>query len=460
MTNRAEQRHHPLIAQYLGLGKDREPAHLQKLAPALPATPTTPPTNRKRVWKAQEGKSSSRTTRSAQPRSSKQRRISDVNVGFRVKKAASSGTRKDVTASTVSLTAAKNGGDPPIEDNDHAVDVRRSFRGANATAKRSTELSKLANTTTLTQAFAAFANPSPGSTCTLVASNLPRDPPCSQDQSQETIADEFFDDVFDLIDLDSTFPQTAPFNHPPDTQNVADSLATVSADDVALLSTPDLADDFSSPLQLNGGLDELESEPTDKGSVVQGFLESGNVQGPSSKFISPVTRKTEALMWEKAQSNSHATDRKPIVRPVFPDAVRDRSPVVGLSSKLMLRSCFRVGEAISQAGKATKQGHTILFELYARVLSSERDAAKQYFVFADLFHHRPPYLKGEYEASIWKNVDLFNYDSGRFLSKDNMCRCIGKMRRNEKDQTWAIVVLNIWEATWEDIDWVEGIVNS
>ena len=155
-----------------------------------------------------------------------------------------------------------------------------------------------------------------------------------------------------------------------------------------------------------------------------------------------------------------ALPRKPIVRPVFPDAVRDRSPVVGLSSKLVLRSCFRVGEAISQAGKATKQGQNLLFELYARVLSSERDAAKQYFVFSDVFHHRPPYLKGEYDAAIWKSVELFNYDSGRFLSNAKMCRCVGRIKRNEKDQTWVMVVHNIWEATWEDIDWVEGIVNS
>ncbi|KAF2438192.1 hypothetical protein P171DRAFT_437249 [Karstenula rhodostoma CBS 690.94] len=459
-ANGAKRQHHPLIAQYLGLGKDKEPSHMQKLVPALPATPTTPPTNRKRGRKLREGKSPSRTTRSVQPRSSKQRRISDANVGFRVTKAASSGTRKDMTASTVSLTATKNSSDTPIETNDHAEDVRRSFRGANATAKRPTELSSFRNTTTLTQAFASLANSSPKSSETLVGSNAHCEPLCSEDQSQHTIADEFFDDVFDSMDLDRTFPQTAPDTHLPDAQNVADSSATICANDVALLSTPDLTDNCSSPLQPNRILNGHESEPTASGSVAHGSLKSGNVLGPSSKFKSPVTRTTGAFIWEEAQSVSHATDRKPIVRPVFPDAVRDRSPIVGLSSKSMLRSCFRVGEAISQAGKATKQGHSILFELYARVLSSERDAAKQHFLFSDLFHHRPPYLKGEYDAAIWKNVELFNYDSGRFLPESKMCRCIGRIRRNEKDQTWVMVVLNIWEATWEDIDWVEGIVNS
>ncbi|KAF1976854.1 hypothetical protein BU23DRAFT_418469, partial [Bimuria novae-zelandiae CBS 107.79] len=147
---------------------------------------------------------------------------------------------------------------------------------------------------------------------------------------------------------------------------------------------------------------------------------------------------------------------KPIVRCQFPDPVRDRSPIIGLSSNLLLRTCFRIGEAINQAARANKNGQNIMIELYARVRSSERDAVKQRFVFSDLFHDRPPYLKGEYDASIWKQVELYNYDSGRFLSKAEMCRCVGMIKRNENKE-WMMVVLNIWEATWEDVDWVEGI---
>jgi hypothetical protein len=415
--------HHPIIAQYLGLGTDKEPVYLQHLAPAR----TTPSNNRKRARKAREAKSPAGTICSAQPGKSKQRRISDGNVGFRVTKAASSDARsacKDVTASNVSLTVTENRSDPRSENN-----AGEFLRGANATIKRPTELTGSTSTTTLTQAFAAFTKPSPRSSCTLIASNANRDQPCFEEQSQETISDEFFDDVFDSMDLDSAFDQTLSQKDLPDARNASvsshpeDSSVTICADE-------------------------------------HSSLRDSSTVGPSKKFISPLTRKTEALLWKEAARTSHITDRKPIVRSVFPDAVRDRSPVIGLSSKLLLKTCFRVGEAISQAGKATKHGQDIMFELYARVLSSERNAAKQHFVFSDLFHDRPPYLKGEYEAAIWKNVELFNYDSGRFLSKARMCRCIGKIRRKEKDQTWVMEVLNIWEATWEDIDWVEGIVNS
>lgn len=418
--------------------------------------PPSPPNNRKRGRKAREGKSPSKTTRPAQPRGSKQRRISDANVGFRVSKAASKSTPKDVAASAVSLLVQIGS---VTEDYEHTEDVRRSLRSADAASKYSAELSSYSNRTTLTQAFANLANPSPEPAHTLVQSNALHGWQ-DQDQSQEDVADEFFDDVFDSMDLDEAAFQIDPDASFPNATNVADSSATTCANDAALLSTPILSDDFSSSVHCDEILIDLDDDLAGETLPVCTSPDSGYVQGPSTKFISPVTRETEAPIWDQARITSHATDRKPIVRSVFPDPVRDRSPVIGLSSKLMLRSCFRVGEAISQAGKAMKQGQNLLFELYARVLSSERDAAKQHFVFSDVFHHRPPYLKGEYDAAIWKNVELFNYDSGRFLPDAKMCRCVGKIKRNDKDKTWVMIVHNIWEATWEDIDWVEGIVNS
>jgi hypothetical protein len=35
---------------------------------------------------------------------------------------------------------------------------------------------------------------------------------------------------------------------------------------------------------------------------------------------------------------------------------------------------------------------------------------------------------------------------------------MGKMKREGKE--WVMTVLNIWEAKWDDIKWVEGIVNA
>ncbi|KAF1982103.1 hypothetical protein K402DRAFT_341061, partial [Aulographum hederae CBS 113979] len=151
----------------------------------------------------------------------------------------------------------------------------------------------------------------------------------------------------------------------------------------------------------------------------------------------------------------------PIVRPPFPKPVRDRSPIIGVSANLTLRTCFRTGEALNAGCQAVRLNRPVLIELYAKVDSSHRnpDDSVQHFVFSDLFHDRPPYIYGTYDS--WKTTDLWSYDSGRFLDcspqgKCRLCRCVGRMKRENNE--WKFVVLNIWEATWEDIEWVKGIV--
>jgi hypothetical protein len=158
----------------------------------------------------------------------------------------------------------------------------------------------------------------------------------------------------------------------------------------------------------------------------------------------------------KKPATKSEEEQKPIVRSPFPTPVRDRSPIIGLSPDLLSRTCFRIGEAIQQANHATKNGQRIIFELYARILSSQRNDVKQDFVFRDLFHEKPPHIKGVYDAVIWKSVRLYNYDSERLLGKGRICRCIGTMKRDGTE--WVMTVLNIWEAKWEDVAWVEGIV--
>lgn len=170
------------------------------------------------------------------------------------------------------------------------------------------------------------------------------------------------------------------------------------------------------------------------------------------KFTSPVTSTTRSL----AATGDEA--HKPIVRPAFPTAVRDRSPIIGLTSNTLLRTCFRVGEAIHQSCQAVKIGNNILIEVYARVLNSERDGLQQRFTLCDLFHAKPPYIQAVYAAAIWKSVQLFEYDSARLLQQGRICRCIGTMKRDGRD--WVMTVLNVWEATWDDVQWVEGIVSS
>lgn len=183
---------------------------------------------------------------------------------------------------------------------------------------------------------------------------------------------------------------------------------------------------------------------------------SSTKQRISKAFISPVTRTTQLLV---AKGNLHSAEaRKPIVRSAFPPIVNDRSPIIGLSSSAILRTCFRIGEAISQAHQASKSGRNAVIELYARILDSERGNDQQSFTFCDIFHARQPFVKATFQCKIWKPVQLFSYDSQRLLQPGRICRCIGKLDRLENE--WVMRVMNVWEATWEDIKWVEGVIDS
>ena len=201
--------------------------------------------------------------------------------------------------------------------------------------------------------------------------------------------------------------------------------------------------DLSSPL-INLVTDANQSDTVD-------LTKAPDLRRP---FVSPVMGLT--------QSRIHDIDRterrKPIVRPVFPPPVRDRSPIIGLTPNTLLRTCFRIGEAINSGRGAVRDGKNIILELYARVLCSKRYNNKQSFIFCDLYHINAPYINAVYDAAIWKADNQFNHDSARLLQEMKMCRCIGRMMR-EGDE-WVLAISSVWEASWEDIEWVEGIVNS
>ena len=178
---------------------------------------------------------------------------------------------------------------------------------------------------------------------------------------------------------------------------------------------------------------------------------------PSSTFtpfVLPVKQDTQS----HSQDPNEIKNRKPIVRTQFPAHVQDCSPIIGLSANTCLRTCFRIGEAINTSSHAAKDGKNIILELYARVLSSSRDTKKQSFVFCDLYHEKPPYITAEYDAALWRPVSQFEFDARRLLQGMKICRCIGKMKR--EGNGWRLHIMSIWEATWEDIYWVEGIVNA
>ena len=152
----------------------------------------------------------------------------------------------------------------------------------------------------------------------------------------------------------------------------------------------------------------------------------------------------------------------PFARPAFPIAVRDRSPIVGLSRAPFLRLCFRIGEALNAGCAGARHNIDIVIELYARVTYSERDSdgIKQHFQFADLFtSERPPFLNGSY--NVWKGVELWDHDSKAFLGAEgigNIARIVGKIKRDEKNKSWKLMILSIWKATWDDVNYAKGVI--
>lgn len=152
----------------------------------------------------------------------------------------------------------------------------------------------------------------------------------------------------------------------------------------------------------------------------------------------------------------------PFMRPPFPKPIRDRSPIMGLTNRTVLRTCFRIGEALNAAAAASRTNVDAIIELYARILLSEREGSggyKQYFQFADLFTDKPPYLSATY--SLWKGVPLWDSDSKVFLGdqgKGRMARAMGRIKRCEQGGGCEMVVMSIWEVDWEDVGVAKGIV--
>lgn len=151
----------------------------------------------------------------------------------------------------------------------------------------------------------------------------------------------------------------------------------------------------------------------------------------------------------------------PIVRPPFPGPICERSRLIGISCSTYLRTCFRVGEALNEGSLAVRSNKDVVIELYAKVDSSWREPSglKQHFVLSDLFHDRPPKLNAVYE--LCKANELWNYESAQFLGpsgKRRMCRCMVKMKR--ENNMWKMIILSIWEATWDDVEYVCGIISA
>ena len=207
-----------------------------------------------------------------------------------------------------------------------------------------------------------------------------------------------------------------------------------------------------------GGAMFSEAERKILGTVIRESYSLASPLIPPATDIPSTDSSTDSL---KADSDNAI---KPIVRNPFPRPILDRSPIFGASPGTTLRTCFRIGEALKEGIAAIRANNNTVIELYARVKSSHREGRKQHFVFHDLYHTRPPYLEGTCE--VWNQSRLWELDTRSFLSAQKtpagvMCRAIARLKRKDvvagKVKGWRLEVLSIWEAAWEDIDFIAGI---
>ncbi|KAK0629072.1 hypothetical protein B0T17DRAFT_524551 [Bombardia bombarda] len=171
-----------------------------------------------------------------------------------------------------------------------------------------------------------------------------------------------------------------------------------------------------------------------------------------------------------ATSSSHGGKPQPFSRPPFPNPVRNKSPVAGVSNSHVLRTCFRIGQMVNESSRCLKAGVEPTFELYARVTYSSRELLSrvQHFQFMDLFKEQLPYPTGM--LSGWRTGSLLDRESAVFLEASDggsdgaeamvrMCRCIGKLRPDNKMQMgWIVVVLRIQEVGWDEIGGIKRTV--
>ncbi|KAI8931778.1 hypothetical protein NX059_011416 [Plenodomus lindquistii] len=435
----SRRRHNPAVAEYLGLGSLDEPAHLEKYAPLSAGSELlAAPRKRRKQAAGDIAPVPSRRDMHGETTSGQQL----VSQSFHV--------RKPVRKSSVNKSLSHSFEPPPS-----------AF--TQGSSSRNVPLQETPSPSTVPLYDNEVVHPDP---------TLYNQTTTTQDLSEDTIAASKSQDPTSLSPLAHQDPSVEPdvdswqsFNADEsideddfDCGIVDDDLLSLMLD-TSFNCNDDIADTPKRAEKSGRNFEVHAQRPlSDCTSVTtEGFVSPNRPkrsQHSTRTFKSPLTQTSRLLATTGDAQNPDA--RKPIARPPFPAAVRDRSPIIGLSSNTLLRTCFRIGEVINQSSQASKTGQAVIFELYARVLDSERTDMQQCFTFCDLFHAKPPYIKGTYHATIWKSVQLFEYDSRRLLEKGRMCRCIGTTKR--VDRGWVMTVLNIWEATWEDIKWVEGIV--
>lgn len=168
--------------------------------------------------------------------------------------------------------------------------------------------------------------------------------------------------------------------------------------------------------------------------------------------------------WTQTTTQTATDGPRPFVRPKFPDAVKSKPPIAGVSAETKVRTCFRIGEMLNQAKKVCANKEDVIFELYARVVCSSRQELRrvQHFRFMDLYTVRQPHPGGKIEG--WKMGSLLDQHSLALVTTEGMypkkiCRCLGRLIRDTKTTIgWSLDILTIRESDWDEVELMRQLI--
>ncbi|CAG8958977.1 hypothetical protein HYFRA_00012134 [Hymenoscyphus fraxineus] len=247
--------------------------------------------------------------------------------------------------------------------------------------------------------------------------------------------------------------------------------------DSSLQFSPPSANQYSDPLSPNRipGTDPQEEfeDWAFMNSELDDVMRQAELRNPPATVVLSQPQMTDHTKAPATKTNAKTTaiilddshEYEPLgqfVRPEFPEIVRDRCPIVGVSSQSFLRTCFRIGELFKEGQKCRAAGQDTIIELFARVNFSSRDAGTQHFRFMDLWSDYPPFPTGiltNYKTSSLADSESFALVGEK--GKGKMARCLGRVKRDRRcDTGWIIDIINIRETDWEEIRWTKRIVTA
>jgi len=266
----------------------------------------------------------------------------------------------------------------------------------------------------------------------------------------------------DLRSIQTKVLQSTDTNIVP-SQPSSSTLYTAISDHAAHITTRGDGDSSVNSVTYRGTVPGLFDEAIDWSSINDGEYDGLSIREEDRPMTVPFH--TNLAKTKILAENDDYSPLEPFARPPFPSKVRDRSLITGISSSIILRTCFRIGEALREGALCEGLEQDAIIELFARVRdssSSTINPSKLYFEFADLFHDRPPFICGTLERN---RISGLQETESRMFQRVNgsrpMTRCLGRLKRIiSVPPGWMLYIINIRPTDWEEVRWTRQIAGA